>query len=270
MLYNDVMGKKVTIEEIANLAGVSITTVSFVLNNRDEQKISEETKKKVLQIVNLLGYRPSAFAKNIRKSKEKKIIALYTSFSAEPLKKALICDFLEKIVHCFSSLQYGVLFLDEQDKKVDIADAIVSLGLTKENFHRFGENNFIPLIAVDSIINDPVFFQITTDYEKLNSLAKKDLTSPFTYVDIPHNDNQLNEEIKAAFQNVIFVESITDILRLSGLNIVVNNEVLHDLLSENNSVYFNADLQKEKCSQIVKCTQFALSRETYPTHNFKI
>lgn len=242
------MGKRVTIEEIANLAGVSITTVSFVLNNRDEQKISEETKKKVLQIVNLLGYRPSAFAKNIRKSKEKKI----------------------KIVHCFSSLQYGVLVLDEQDKKVDIADAIVSLGLTKENFYRFGENNFIPLIAVDSIINDPVFFQITTDYEKLNSLAEKDLTSPFTYVDIPHNDNQLNEEIKAAFQNVIFVESITDILRLSGLNIVVNNEVLHDLLSENNSVYFNADLQKEKYSQIVKCTQFALSRETYSTHNFKI
>ena len=69
---------------------------------------------------------------------------------------------------------------------------------------------------------------------------------------------------------LIFLERITDILRLSGLNIVVNNEVLHDLLSENNSVYFNADLQKEKYSQIVKCTQFALSRETYPTHNFKI
>lgn len=264
------MTKKVTIEEIANLAGVSITTVSFVLNNREDQKISEETKKKVLQIVNLLGYRPSSFAKNIRKSKEKKIIAVYTPFSDDPLKKALVGDILENIVHYFSPIQYGVIFLNDQNEKIDIADAIVAFDLTKNNFHHFGENNFIPLIAVDSLIDDPVFFQITSDYKNLNALAKKEFVSPFAYIDILHNDVQVNEEIKAAFPNVIFVNNIADIFRINHQNVVVNNKVLRDLLDANNNVYFNFDLHDKKYSQIVQCTQFALSHEKYSIHNFRI
>lgn len=270
MLYNIVMSKKVTIEEIANLAGVSITTVSFVLNNRDDQKISEETKKKVWQIVNLLGYRPSSFAKNIRKSSVKKIIAVYTSFSDNPLKKALIGDFLENIVTYFSSTDYGIVFLNDQIEKIDIADAVVSLDLTKSNFHNFGEHNFIPLIAVDSLINDPVFFQITSDYEKLNSFAENHFSSPFTFVDILHNDIQLNEEIKKVFQNVIFINEINDLLQINHQNIVVNNEVLRDLLPANNKVYFNQQLLANKYSQIVKCTQFALTHKNHTLHNYKI
>lgn len=57
------MEKKVTIRDVAREAGVSVATVSYVLNNRSDQKISAETKKKVLQIANLLQFTPSYAAK---------------------------------------------------------------------------------------------------------------------------------------------------------------------------------------------------------------
>lgn len=264
------MSKKVTIEEIANLAGVSITTVSFVLNNREDQKISEETKKKVWQIVNLLGYRPSSFAKNIRKSKEKKLIAVYTSFVSDPLQKAIMADFLENVVRSFSPLHYEVILLSDQSEKIDIADAVVTFGLTKEDFRRFGENNFIPLIAVDSLINDPVFFQINSDYENLNSLAEKYFSAPFTFVDVRHSDLLLNDEIRNSFQNTAFVNNMNELSKIDCPNLAVNNQVLFDLLSANRNVFFRKDLQEKKYSQIVQCTQFALSHEEYDIHNFKI
>ena len=48
-----------TIRDIANAAGVSVATVSKVLNHRD-QNISQETKERILQIIKDSGYVPYA------------------------------------------------------------------------------------------------------------------------------------------------------------------------------------------------------------------
>ena len=48
--------KKATVRDIAREAGVSVATVSYVLNDKQDTKISEATRKKVLQIANLLNY----------------------------------------------------------------------------------------------------------------------------------------------------------------------------------------------------------------------
>jgi DNA-binding LacI/PurR family transcriptional regulator len=52
------------IKEVANKVGVSITTVSRVLNS--PEKVNEETKKKVLDTMEELNYTPNWFARNIQ------------------------------------------------------------------------------------------------------------------------------------------------------------------------------------------------------------
>ncbi len=56
------MVKKPTIKDVARRAGVSIATVSFVLNNSPGQVISEPVKKKVMKAAKALNYHPSAIA----------------------------------------------------------------------------------------------------------------------------------------------------------------------------------------------------------------
>ena len=56
---------RVTIKDVANDAGVSITTASFAINNRTG-RISEAAKEKVFASAEKLGYVPNINARNLR------------------------------------------------------------------------------------------------------------------------------------------------------------------------------------------------------------
>ena len=47
------MAKKYTMLDIANAANVSKATVSYVLNDKQNSRISDETRRRILQIANL-------------------------------------------------------------------------------------------------------------------------------------------------------------------------------------------------------------------------
>lgn len=69
--------KHVTIKDVAKLAGVGIATASRALNNKGE--ISPETKKRVLQAAELLGYVPNSLARGLISGKTKKIGVIVTT-----------------------------------------------------------------------------------------------------------------------------------------------------------------------------------------------
>jgi LacI family transcriptional regulator len=57
----------VTIKDIAGESGVSVTTVSMVLNDGPSaQRISERTRKRIWKIAHKRGYRPNLFARSLR------------------------------------------------------------------------------------------------------------------------------------------------------------------------------------------------------------
>lgn len=68
-----------TIKDVATLAGVSISTVSIVLNGKaEERKVAAKTCKKVLDAINTLKYEPNMTARRLRASEDNKpTVALY-------------------------------------------------------------------------------------------------------------------------------------------------------------------------------------------------
>ncbi|WP_317368339.1 LacI family DNA-binding transcriptional regulator [uncultured Tyzzerella sp.] len=68
-----------TIKDVANLAKVSVATVSRVLNN--ENNVKQQTKEKVLQAVKELNYTPNLLARNLRRSNTKCVLVLLPTIS---------------------------------------------------------------------------------------------------------------------------------------------------------------------------------------------
>lgn len=63
----------VTAQQVAKKAGVSPTTVSFVMNDVKGANISEATRQKVLAVAEELGYVPHALAKSLAKGRSDNI-----------------------------------------------------------------------------------------------------------------------------------------------------------------------------------------------------
>lgn len=58
-------GQRITSKDVAELAGVSRTTVSFVLNEVQDVHISQETRRRVLEAARQLNYYPNAAARSL-------------------------------------------------------------------------------------------------------------------------------------------------------------------------------------------------------------
>ena len=58
-----IQNRRTTIKQVAQQAGVSTQTISRVINGRHD--VSSETRKRVLQVIQELGYKPSALARSL-------------------------------------------------------------------------------------------------------------------------------------------------------------------------------------------------------------
>ncbi|MEV0546966.1 LacI family DNA-binding transcriptional regulator [Nocardia salmonicida] len=67
---------RITSLDVAREAGVSQTTVSFVLNGKNEFGISETTRRLVLDTAQRLGYAPSAVARALRSGRSQVVVFL--------------------------------------------------------------------------------------------------------------------------------------------------------------------------------------------------
>jgi LacI family transcriptional regulator len=94
--------KRVTSQDVAKQAGVSRTTVSLVLNKVQGAQISEETRQRVLEVAQELGYVPDAAAQALA-SRRAQIIGLVLTRSAHHIASDIfltqILDGLMDVVH---------------------------------------------------------------------------------------------------------------------------------------------------------------------------
>ncbi|SRR5581483_570725 len=104
------MSKRVTSKDIAELAGVSRTTVSFVLNNVPGMRIPEATRQRVLEAARQLNYHPDAAARSMASGRTN-VIGFVVRQSAE---QAFADHFLPQVLHglaqAAAELGYRTLF----------------------------------------------------------------------------------------------------------------------------------------------------------------
>jgi len=144
-----------SIKDVAREAGVSITTVSFVLNNKGN--ISEETRQQVLEVVRRIGYRPNTTARNLRKD-ETRIIGYAQAIDVSEYNP-LLGSFQHHLVKSMEALnRHVLLFADQkQTQSADIYRELIAinrvdgfvLSYTVQNDERFAylHDAGVPFVA---------------------------------------------------------------------------------------------------------------------------
>ena len=135
-----------TLKEIAERAGVSIATVSYVLNGNAQ--ISAETRMKVEKIIKETGYRSNILAKSLRKNKTSLIGVLvedvtvwHTAYIIDGINKLAeekgyhtILSNLRLLSKIKTQFEHISIFKDEINKALDVllgmqVDGIIYVGM---------------------------------------------------------------------------------------------------------------------------------------------
>ena len=261
--------KKVTIHDVAKEAGVSAATVSYIINNRTDQTISNETKQKVWHVINMLNYKPSIYAKSLRSAPESKLVAVCSDHSNE-LSRAEFFSVMRDLENAVAA-NYSLIFSGEAFKRFTNADCIVAIGVSKADFYKIGEANYIPLIAVDSFIDDKLFFQVNTNLSVLKENADRHLGKEYTFVSITPRDDTLKEKIQKIFPRALFAESFKELDAVKTENVLTVNDVIRSYLTAGGvNVYMPEPLSKRRFSQVSTCIKQALSHEQFDVHAYEV
>lgn len=254
--------KKPTNRDVARLAGVSVATVSYIVNGREDQRISEATKKKVYQAINFLNYAPNPYAVGLNTNQPQSIV-VRSSVDVSPLTEIEILHFMRSFNKVCETNGYTLNYsMDKRAAKI-AASACICFGMPKEEFYTLCEENFIPVVAIDSLINDPIFYQITPDYDKLKKAAQEYFQDGFSYVCITPHNAELQSKILSVFPDTYFISSIADIKNILPKikNVVLSQPSLFEIFDMPDVNVFKYDAYCNNRAQIVfDCIIKALDR----------
>lgn len=176
--------KRTTIKDVAERAGVSIAAVSYVLNGR-EHKVSEDTLAKIQKAVAELNYIPDYSARSLA-SKRSNLIGVVIPQTEDqkrlllenPFYSDLICGIESELRQhgyhvLISGVEKGQSYLDLTMQRN--LDGAVITGIYQEQFYEELKKVDIPIVLIDSYINDDSFKKIRIDDELGGYLATQHL-----------------------------------------------------------------------------------------------
>lgn len=207
------MGKnKATMQDIADLCGVSVATVSYVINNSDKEHIKHDTRIKVLEAAKKLNYAPNINRCTTHpKSNLVGIIINWNKRNA-PSKKMLYYDLAIELQMQLSLLGYDTIIATTKafEEEADIIskrslDAAFIIDIRSEEVRRVTRKYYVPIIFLDCEINDPLFCKIYPNYKAIISRAKRMLQEEDIFLIM---EDILNEELKDIITNTIGADKI--------------------------------------------------------------
>lgn len=165
--------KRISIKDVAREAGVSTTTVSYVLNDTPSQTISAETIQRVREAVRKLNYVPNQAASSL-KNKKTNLIGVVIP-QTEPGKEFMFSnpfygDLLSEIEYSARLSGYHILLTGTGDGEsyINIArnrgvDGIIIVGAYPDEWLNELHDLAIPVVLVDTYVKDPVYHTIGND-----------------------------------------------------------------------------------------------------------
>lgn len=243
--------EKVNIYDVAEKAGVGIGTVSRVLNN--SEKVKEETRKKVIEVMKELNYRPNKLAQNLASQKANAIAVIVPTFIDHYFVEVLkgIQDALEeeKIDLILYKIDKDKNMMDKildivHSKKVD-GIAAVTMDISKHDYQQLLKEE-IPVVLADEDTLD--FHSIYLD-------------------DIKGAEMAINYLLDSGYRRLAFINGLKNsqhgINRLKG---VKNALAAHDLDLDSELLKFG-DFHTDDGYQSMQ-EIFELPEEKWPTAVF--
>ena len=235
--------KAVTIKDVAREAGVSISVVSYVLNNNPNVSISKETRKKVIDVANKLNYIPNSIARSMR-TKKSMIIGLATFWD---ISDSVFTDVLKGIDQVSEKNDYSVTYCNLRnshsgEKIIELynqkqIDGVILL-LHVDPAENFDEIKFlnnikqskIPAVVINGSTEDPDMSYVNIDYHGtsytavnyLHKLGHRNLC----YM-LP-NDREVNN--KQAAQRVNGYKAALESLNLVDSNLYFNEDSIYKMI----------------------------------------
>ncbi len=207
----------VSATDVAKLAGVSRTTVSFILNNTPGKHISEATRQRVLQAVEALEYVPDEDAVSIAKRTHYSV-GFFISHSSSIFTDAYIIRLIDGIATVFNKNRCRLALQPLRQSQTNYLEIVKSKeldGIILMNTHTDDpgihelEQAGIPLVVIGSIegltvpqvdINNEAAAREMMDY--LVSLGHRDIAmivhAPLSYYAAAHRLEAYHHTLKKA------------------------------------------------------------------------
>lgn len=173
----------ITLTEVARLSGVSASTVSNIINGRNNA--GEATKQRVLKVIEETGYEPNYYASRMRKSSSEMIgiIAEDLSVYTMPIVEKTMAECEDngyrtilinlRMYDKWSDTWYydetklvGVLHNAMTQLRSARVDGIIYIGGHCRQLHVFNEYNDVPIVAAYVIATEDSIPSVIIDDEK--------------------------------------------------------------------------------------------------------
>jgi len=166
--------------DVAERAGVSVTTVSHVIN--ETRPVSDELRQRVLAAIDELGYQPNVLARSLRRG-ETHTIGMIVPDSANPFFAELARGIEDtsfahgyNLILCNSDgdLDKELIYADVLTEKQVDGILFVAAGVSTDHIRALQERR-IPVVIVDREIPDVSVDQVLTDNARGGWLATRHL-----------------------------------------------------------------------------------------------
>ena len=201
-----------TIKDVAKEAGVSIATVSYVLNNRNDM-VSEKTRVHVMETARKLGYRANIVARNLQSSRTSLLgYAWHTNPADHP--NLVMDQFIYHLAQAAEAHQYHLLtFTHPHKDPIAVYDELIRSGRV-DGF-----------VLAETVTDDPrVKFLLEQDFPFVSfGRANPEWDTQFHWVDTDSTSGVItgtNYLIEQGHQRIAFFgwpqDSLTGNYRLTG------------------------------------------------------